>query len=56
MNLYQTADTVCAAASYAISYPSPGNVYPAADYDGDIQGNIQLPPTQNDDNRGAISN
>ena len=55
LNLDQTYDVVCKAASVAIIDPSPADVSPYADYYGDFKGTINMIPPKNDTDIGAIN-
>ena len=55
LNLDQTDDAVCPDLSVARRDPSPYDTALSTYHDCELQGTIQLPPLQNDDYRGAIS-
>ena len=54
--LAQTADEFCPATSDASRDPSPADVAPAADDDGEFQGTIQLTPPRDNNNCGDNRN
>ena len=54
LTLVQKSDVVFPAASDASRDSSPADADPAADDDGELQGTIQFPPTQNDTDCGSI--